>query len=372
MSLKWSYWLWAVCLPALLQSFTAHAQPARLGAPVNFYSASVPVVSQSVRERERAAAEGLREVLTRVSGTVELDRFPQAAEALAAAASHIEQFQYEQVRKPGTPPAEHLVMTFSATAIERILRTAGLPYWPIQRPDTLVWLVEEDAAEGKRLVNDRNSPVLQGLIETARQRGLPLALPLLDLDDQLAINAELVWNLDEQPILSASERYGADTVLVGRFSESAMGTWSTTWQFFHRGSGGNYDLRGEDAFSLGRQALAPVADFLAGLYALRSRPEGAERLVVQVAPVDSFGAYRKALDYLQKLAVVTSLNLLAVTDQSLLLSLQLNGTLEQLENTLALDAKLRPELRQASLGAPGLSSARGTSAEPLRLEWIGR
>lgn len=346
--------------------------PAVYAQNSRYYSASVPVTSQSARERERAAKEGLRQVLVRISGTLELDQYPQAISAIERAGTYLEQFSYEQVRGATGPAVEHLVMSFSPPAVEKLLQGAGLPYWPVQqRPTTLVWLVEDDITEGKRLLNDANDPVLQGLFSAGQARGLPLLLPLLDLDDQLAISAEQVWNLDQEAVLAASERYSADTVLIGRYSRTSVGQWWTSWQFFHRGQGHNFDLRGEDGLLVGQQALAPLADYLAGIYALRANPEGAALLFVQVGPVNNFGTYRKTLDYLQKLAVITSFNLLAVTEESLLLSLQLSGTFDQLKNALALDAKLRPQ-QTGNPDAPWLALPGGNPDQPWQLEWIGR
>jgi hypothetical protein len=351
---------WGLPLLAIFFSSLAYAQTS------GYFNASVPVVSQSTRERERAAKEGLREVLVRVSGTVNLEQYPQALSALGRAGTYMEQFSYEQVRGTTGPAAEHLVMTFSPPAIEKILQGAGLPYWPVKRPSTLIWLVEDDVTEGKRLVNDRGDPVLQGLFSAGQKRGLPLLLPLLDLDDQLAIKAEQVWNLDQEAVLAASERYGADTVLIGRYSRTSVGQWWSSWQFFHRGDGRNFDLRGENGTLIGQQALAPLADYLAGLYALKANPQGAAQIFVRVNPVENFGTYRKVLDYLQQLPVITSFNLLAVNDQGISLRFQLNGTFEQLNNALALDAKLRPQA-SSDVGASGASAD-----QPWRLEWIGR
>jgi len=337
----------------------------------SFFSASVPVTSQSTRERERAAKEGLREVLVRLSGVTDLEQYPQAVTALSRANTYLEQFSYEQVQGPSGRKAEHLAMAFSSVAVEKLLQGAGLPYWPVQRPTTLVWLVEDEVTEGKRLVNDANDPVLQGLFSASQKRGLPLLLPLLDLDDQLAINAEQVWNLDQQAVLAASERYGADTVLIGRYSRTSVGKWWTSWQFFHRGEGQNFDLRGEDGVLVGQQALTPLADHLAKLYSLKGNREAAAELFVQVGPVDNFGTYRKTLDYLHKLAVVTSFQLVTVTDESLLFSMQLNGTFDQLKNTLALEAKLRPQ-QTGNPDAPWLAVPGGSADQPWRLEWTGR
>lgn len=336
-----------------------------------YFSASVPVVSQSTRERERAVKDGLREVLVRISGVADLDQYPQAISALNRANTYLEQFSYERVRGPKGPAVEHLVMAFSPTAVENLLRGTGLPYWPVQRPTTLLWLVEDDVTEGKRLVNDPNDPVVQGLFSAGQKRGLPLLLPLLDLDDQLAINAEQVWNLDQDAVLTASERYSADTVLIGRYSRTSAGKWWTTWQFFHRGDGHNFDLRGEDGVLVGQQALTPLADHLAKLYALKVNREATAQLFVQVNPVNNFGTYRKTLDYLHKLPVITSFNLVAVTNESLLFSFQLNGTFDQLKNTLALDAKLRPK-QSGSPDAPWLAVPGGSADQPWQLEWKGR
>jgi hypothetical protein len=363
--------LWQPLLGLILLTLVTLFLPLTHAQASGFFSASVPVASQSVRERDRAAKEGLRQVLVRLSGTVELEQYPQAISALNRASTYVEQFSYEQVRGATGPAVEHLVMTFSPSAVEKLLQSASLPYWPVQRPTTLVWLVVDDITEGKLLVNDANDPVLQGLFSAGQARGLPLLLPLLDLDDQLAISAEKVWNLDQEAVLTASERYGTDTVLIGRYSRTSVGEWWTSWQFFHRGDGHNFDLRGEDGILVGQQALAPLADHLAGLYALKANREAAVQLFVQVSPADNFGTYRKTLDYLHKLPVLTSFNLLAVTEESLLFSFQLNGTFDQLKNTLALDAKLRPQ-QSGSPDAPWLAVPGGSADQPWRLEWIGR
>lgn len=364
LQLRWQL-LRNVCLTILLSAFSAFA----LAQDLKFFTASVPVKAQSASERERAAAVGLREVMVRMSGVTQLDEYPDLAEALNNASRAIEQFHYAQVKAPDGATQEHVVMTFSSSAVEAALRRAGLPYWPVNRPSTLVWLVEDDVAEGKNLINDTSGPVVQGLLDAAQKRGLPLRFPLLDLEDQLAISAEEVWNLNEEAILNASSRYGADTVLLGRYTRTFSGQWWTTWQFFHKGEGRLYDLRNEDPVAVGQQALAPLADYLADFYALKSNPDGAAQLYVQVRPVANFGAYRKVLDYLDRLAVVSALGVQAVTEDSLVLSLQLNGSWDQLLKAIALDNKLRP--RTAQTTEPWMV-AESDPNRPHQLEWIGR
>jgi hypothetical protein len=355
-----------ICLAILLSGMSTFAVAQNL----NFYTASVPVKAQSASERERAAAIGLRRVMVRMSGVTQLDEYPDLPAAISKASRSIEQFHYEQVKDRDGGTQEHLVMTFSAAAVEAALKQAGLPFWPVNRPSILVWLVEDDVAEGKNLINDTTTPVVQGLLEAADQRGLPLRFPLLDLEDQLAINAEQVWNLNEEAILDASSRYGADTVLLGRYTRTFSGQWWTTWQFFHKGEGRLYDLRHEDPMTVGQQALTPLADYLAEFYALKSssNPDSTAQLYVQVRPVANFGTYRKTLDYLDRLAVVTSLGVAAVTQDSLLLAVQLNGDWNQLLKAISLDNKLRARASQTT--EPWMAA--GGVEQPLQLEWIGR
>lgn len=359
--------LYNLCLMVLLLMYGVASRADTAG----YYSASVPVNSQSIAERERAAAQGLQQVLVRMSGIADISTYPRTLDVLTKASRHIQQFHYELVRGADGRRVEHLVMRFSPSVVENLIKEAGLPYWPPTRPTTLVWLVEDDVTEGKRLINDTSGPVMQGLSAGAQQRGVPLLLPLLDLDDQLAITAEQVWNLDEDAILSASERYAADAVLVGRYTRTFSGQWWTTWQYFHQGTGRLYEYRGEDAFLQGQQGLAPLADYLAGRYALESNPEAADQLYVQLSPVSDFGAYRKALDYLRSLAVVTSYDLLAVTDDVLFLSLRLNGSQNQLLSALSLDNKMRSRTPPATQ-APWMTDNTGSAEKPLQLQWIGR
>lgn len=363
--LRWQL-LRNVCLAVLLSAMSASA----LAQHLKFFTASVPVKAQSTSERERAAELGLRQVMVRMSGVTQLDEYPELPAALKRASRSIEQYHYEQVKDRDGVSQEHLVMTFSPTAVETALNQAGLPFWPVNRPSILLWLVEDDVTEGKNLINDTSAPVVQGLLEAAQQRGLPLRFPLLDLEDQLVISAEQVWNLDEEAILAAASRYGADTVLLGRYTRTFSGQWWTTWQFFHKGESRLYDLRHEDAVTVGQQALTPLADYLAEFYALKSSPnlEGAAHLYVQVRPIANFGAYRQVLDYLDRLAVVTTLGVAAVNQDSLLLSMQLNGDWDQLLKAISLDNKLRA--RAAHTAEPWIAT--GGTEQPLQLEWIGR
>lgn len=343
-----------------------------VAAPADMYKATVTVQSQSAAERARAASEGLRQVLVRVSGVVDLNAAGDVEQVLGNASGYIDQFQYKRGVDDYGDRVEQLVMSFSPKVIEGLLQQAGLPLWPTNRPSVLVWLVEDDPQGGRQLVNTAEDDVVKGLRKGAAMRGLQLKWPLLDLDDQLAISAEDVWTFEQEAIVEASERYRVDTVLVGRYTQTSGGQWWTSWQFFHRGDSEFYELRLADGIELGAQAIDPLADNLASRYSVYPGGEGEPQMMVQISNVDSFGDYRGALEYLRQVAVVTSTELLAVTGSTLLVVVQLSGDTQQLENALSLDKKLRREAVATPPQAPWIAVPAGTPANPLRLEWTGR
>lgn len=342
-----------------------------LAVPQDMYKATVVVQSQSAAERARAAREGLRQVLVRVAGVVDLEAHGNVEGVLADASGYIDQFHYKRATDEYGDQVEQLVMSFTPAVVERLIQQAGLPLWPTNRPRVLVWLAQDDAQAGRQLVNE-SSEVVAGLRKGASLRGLTLKWPLLDLDDQLAIDAEDVWTFEQDAILEASERYRVDTVLVGRYTQTSQGQWWTSWQFFHRGDSQFYELRVDDGVAAGVQAIAPLADYLARRYSVYTGGEGEPRLMVQISSVDDFGDYRGALEYLRQLAVVSAMELLSVKGNRLMVAVQLAGDVPQLENALSLDRKLRREADPAAPEFPWTAIPAGSPSNPLRLEWIGR
>lgn len=336
-----------------------------------FFHAKIPVKSQSESDRSRAAALGLKEVLVRMSGTDQVIQSPSIREALRQPLAHLEQFQYEQSRDDMGTMREYLVMSFSPAVIEGLLREAQQPFWPTNRPEVLVWLVEDSPDLGKIQVNNKKNPMLASIQQAARVRGVPIRYPLLDLEDQMNLTAEQAWTLDEEALLQAAARYRAETLLVGRYAQTAGGRWMVSWQFYHRGEWQSYESRGEDVEAIGFEAINPLADHLANLYAIIPGVEGEDMTATQVQGIDSFRDFRRMLDYLENLAVVGHYEVVSVADDTLLLNIRMTGSVEQLQNVLALDGKMDLDAGQGVPRGPTLGLQPGEGGVSLRLRWVG-
>ncbi len=348
-------------------------------AEIRFYQASVPVKSQTSQERKRATEDAFLQVLVRMSGSDALLESREVMQKLSRAPRYVEQFQYEALSDETLKQEgfnESLSVSFSARAVRKVLGEIGLPFWSVKRPTTLIWLVEDNIEFGRQFLNQySDSPLISSLLSAADRRGLPLAFPVLDLEDRVALSTDEAWAVDEAKIVEASARYGADVILVGRYSQTSRGDVWSIWQFFHSGASQSYDSRvniaeGGNEGVLGEDALYPLADFLAERYAILGNQGDSDKLVVNIEGVDNFRAYRKSLDYLEGLAAVSSLRVASVAQDNMVLLIESEASIEKLLSVINLDNKLKPLANQANEGIPEWQHAPlGSVDNPLQFLW---
>jgi len=349
--------------------------------PVDLYRVEVLVASQSSGERERAAREALRVLVVRVSGDRSAPEQPSIEEAASRAQDFVYEFNYasspETLMRDGQElPASRLVLKFSPVEIERLLRRAELAFWPAARPSVLVWLVARDQEQGLHRVTD--SELRAQLRRRAEARGLPLILPLDDLEDRLALSPRQVWAWDEESVRKASERYAPDAILLGRYSPTSGGGLRSDWQLYHNLGNPSFDLRAQDSEQLMAAAVDRVADHFAERYAIVPREEGPGEVVMQVNQVRSFGDYKSVERYLEDLAMVRRLEFVSLARERLVLRLVTEGDLASLVSTLERNARLVPSASSDgfAFGGQGFGGRaalpRGSQANPLRYEWQGQ
>ena len=372
---------WLIIIHVLLVSGLASHSFAQRN--IEYFRAEVPVSSQDSKERRNAAKLALEDVIIRVSGSDQALQSTELRSRIENAISYVEQFRYlplqdEALRSEGK--RELLSLTFSPEVVKKLLFETQQPYWPLNRPKTLVWLVEDSSEEGRRLVNNQSvesSEMIEGLQVAAQERGVPLLYPLLDLDDQIAVTAEDVWTFNEEKIAEASQRYNADVILVGRYSSVSRGELWGTWQYFHAGATQVFDTKTSmdesDAFEIiGQQVINPLTDFLASRYAIIPTGEAQSKLVMQVANIHDFGDYYRSLDYLERLAAIAKVDLVAIRQDTLLLYLDAESSVDRLVSVLALDGKMKPKtMASASNEIPVWQQMPlGSFENPLTYNWV--
>lgn len=334
-----------LCLPGVLRA--AEVVPW-------LYEVAVPVADQSERERSRASSEGLRRLLTRLTGLTHVPRTPEVTEALANPDGYYNEFRFARVERvaeenpPGSPAQTgaaaatgsqlELVVQFDPEPVQALIRAAGLPIWRAQRERVLVWAVVADDA-GRQIVGAAsNLPLVDGLNQRARDRGLPLTLPLLDLEDQLAVDPAAVWGRLSQVIDPASRRYGADVLLLGRITPDAEGGWQSDWEFWVDGVVVPFTAEHADLLTHGIDAVDVLADELAARRVVHGRQAGQVQLAV--SGVRTPADYGALLGYVQSLEFVQSVGVSGIRDGRIWLLVNTPAEPDRLLATFERDDKL--------------------------------
>jgi hypothetical protein len=332
---------------------TVSAQAAEV---TGLYQASVPVVSrEDERERQQAFVTALRQVLVRLSGRTDTLQQPDIQRALGSVQTYVEAWAYRSLPvDPDTPvnpapaaaPAISLEVTFFQSQLQSLLDMAGIPLWPSNRPDTLLWIVEQDPS-GQRALLGPDSPVAITLQTLAAERAMPLISPILDLQDRMAVRPDLLWQLDPLLIRGASSRYQTDSVLVLRIMHLVSGDVIARAEHHLGGLVQQVEVLEAPLEPFLTSSIDLAARELASNYGVRaSGPSGAVGIStlasIKVDGVDSIDDYAGVLRYLEGLTVVNSVQIASVNGPSIVFDVSTGGQLRQLIETLALDRRLQP------------------------------
>lgn len=315
----------------------------------NLFEADVPVAGQQPDLRTAYMKTALQEVLVRVTGQPEvLTRDPVRA-MLDSPERFVQQYRYYTV--PGsTPPRLMLRVSFDGESIKQALRQQGVAYWgKTERPETLLWLAVEDGGTRYIVSAQDNSDAARELQAAARQRGIPLLLPLMDLEDQSQVRFADVWGGFFDALLAASARYKPGDVMIGRLHRRPSGGWEARWDMPDGRNSGSWRGNGDQLGDVLQAGINTLSERLASGFAVAGADSVAGMTSITVGDVNSLTAFARADEYLSSLTAVRRLALERVDGSTLQYTLQLAGSLDGLTQTLAIGTVL--ELSPG--GAPG-------------------
>lgn len=305
---------------------------ARAVEVATLYTAQVPLDEKQRDPRGAAYKAALAEVLLRVSGA-QLSADAEMMELLfPSPASYVVQF------RPGEE--DTLWVSFDGEAIEQVLRQSGQTVWGSDRPVTLIWLAvdwgqgdREIIAAGDPLQSrdsgrsiDRDRLLRQRVLDMAERRGLPVLFPLLDSEDQRNVSFSDIWGGFDEQLLIASQRYEADSILVGRIR--ADSSQRNRWNYYFLNEERVWD--GEPEFVLGL-----VADQMAEEFAIRGDAP-LEYVDLAVSGIDSVDAYGEIQNLLATTNVIDSFAINEVVGDRISFRIEALGGVERLRRALQL------------------------------------
>lgn len=338
------------------------------------YQVEVPVASQSVADRQAAAGLALTEVLQRVSGQVVLPDSTRLRLALSQPDRFYDQFRYQRSKLDGSPM---LRVDFSAPAVNDLSKSLELPLWWANRPRVILWSLDQ----GGSVIGASDPEFAQALQQRARQRGVPLVLPVADETGVIDVSTRAIQQSDFAGLSAYSLRYQAELIAAGKIT-GTPGNLAGRWLMKLAGRTRILTARGADAAQVGAQLADKLADMLAARFAVVGT---AGEIKVLVAGVNDPRQYAQLLQYLGSLAFVDDTSVRALTQGQLTLALQTQASQDKFLQLVAVDGLLVPEdmvdsriaPRQAQdVGRPTdsqdpLAGGQVSVAPSLSMRWLG-
>lgn len=323
--------------------FWALAQAAG-AAELDLYRGTVPVADQSPEQRQLAIREALNQVLIRVSGRRQAPSIADTASDELQIERYIQRSQYLRTYNypeltslselPQKEPRLELSVVFAQDFVESLLTRNNLPLWDRSRSEVLLWLVV-DTPEGPAMIIDENNPALELLRASSERRGVPLMLPLMDLDDQIHFNAPTAWAAHRGSFRLASQRYGSEATLLGRLETPFPGLWQARWSLLKSGRITEWSSRGSDLDAVLAGGVDRVADELGREYGVYVSAADQNEVILTVSGISDLAAYDRVMDYVSELTVVTQAAPVELQADRMQVALSLRGgrqTLVQLLN----------------------------------------
>jgi hypothetical protein len=325
------------------------AAPSRAATFTDLYTITVVPDPAATDQRKAAAQAAMARLLIRVTGSRNAPLDPAAQPLLTAPDGFLTSY--------GSNREGRALVGFSRSQIERALTERGLPVWGPERPLTLLWVAVDDGAGGRALLG-ANEPAQFGVpatremtellasvradvVAAADERGLPIAWPLLDLEDLNSVEFLDVWGKFEERILTASARYRADAVLIGSVRPGIFGT-EVEWLF----------VNGTERRVLPAAAVRDGLDAVADRYAADlATVGGANVTLLTVLDVLTPADYGRVMSYLERQSVLESVDVESFGNGRLSLRVAARGDTRVLERVLALGGVLRPAGAAGSLGS---------------------
>jgi len=319
----------------------------------NLYQAEVLSDSQSDAQRRIDASEGLSQVLTRVSGRSDILQNPVIVAALKTPEQYYSEFSYARVEAgndeaaalpqpgldplPAETPRQVMRIRFAPSLIAKILREADLPVWGSNRPSVLSWMAIDDES-GRQVLGEANPSLFaKTLNQAARARGVPLLLPLWDLEDSRGVSSSEIWGRFLGRIEAASKRYSPDKILVFRAESEFSNQWRGDWSLGEGGQWRSGTVYGESQAQLATALVGVLASVLSEQYAVTSTRSEVRLTVEGITEIQD---YAEVSRYLEGLTQVMSVQPVRILTDMVEFKLRSEGEVQQIIDVIALDRKL--------------------------------
>ncbi|QYJ80572.1 DUF2066 domain-containing protein [Shewanella acanthi] len=324
--------------------------------------ADVPVSSRDNGERSQALRKTLEKVIIKNTGSAQSLQNGVIQSQLANPDALLSQYGYFEQNGQLS-----LKASFEHRRIIALLRQAQLPVWGVQRPLTLFWVALPIDGETALLADSATSDERRAFSSFSDDRGIPVLLPMLDLDELMGINPNDVKGMYADIVSSVSGRYQADFLALVSI-EGNPGQFSYRLNLYTKAT---IDSGTQPLFTYNGMAsttsqavtdmMSALGDFYFTKYAIADTGAQVGSSVTFVN-IDKMSQLVEIEKYLKQLSAVKNVTLSRMQGNKVTYSLELFGSETDFQRLLSLEPRI-------SVVAQGEFSPSASPASKPVFEW---
>ena len=260
------------------------------------YDVEIDVADRTQSTAEEALQKALQVCLMRVSGSISPIEYPAIGNALEEPSSYLRHYRFSTVVDSTGEENDILVAHFDAELVQELTQQARLPVWPSDRPTILMWLSLRGRTHSKMIKSGTHESDLVN--HRARERGIEVVLPLMDLADRQHVNPSSIDGRFWLDIRQASRRYRTDIVVAGSIHEGIFDEARLHMNLWFDEFETSTVIEVDDFANALSRSVDYIADFLADRFAI-SR-DSQEILRIQIFEIETIRSYSSLLTYLEQ------------------------------------------------------------------------
>lgn len=304
------------------------------------YQGLVPVRSLTESQLKEKALE---QVFVKVSGNPGINKLNNSDILNNQIDSIISEFGYQVINNQN-----YYYAVFDKADIDSALSKLKQPVWAVDRPNILIWLLNEN----KQLTSDNmlDDSLVSGIKEGELTRGISTQFPLIDLDDSLAISVADVGGRFYKTVSEASKRYAADNYVTATLSRIADNEWELKWELVQYTASSKKSkvlikqVTNGDKSAVMSSMIGDIADYYAEQFAVLETEGEKSTQTITIKNISSFQDVIQINSLLDNLNAVESFEVINISETEVELLISLKGGINSLINALNSHSKLQQNL----------------------------
>lgn len=309
-------------------------------------TATVPVTDQSDVLRSQAINQALQQVLIKLTGNSQINEDKTLQANIQNAQDYLQQYGYQRIKLPDAKQQLALTASFDMSALKKLIVQSGQSIWGNNRPLVLVWLAvrrKQKQQVSQYIVASNGASIAeQIMLYDAEIRGLPVMLPILDLQDLQQVTINDIEHINLDALTNASRRYGSDAILIAYINEQGAQQWQGKWSLLVNGQRISWTSQQATMDAAIDAGINQVADTLAQRYAVLGLQQDHHNVSLTITNIKSLDDYAQVVKYLKRLSVVKNLSITALEPDQIVFDLQVLGGQRALTQAINLDHTLKP------------------------------